>query len=44
MALLPGPDCAGGFCAKADVATIKAADVIKAKRFIEFPLGFRERS
>jgi hypothetical protein len=40
-ALLPGPDCAGGSCAKADVATIKVAEKIaekiRAERFIEFP-------
>jgi len=36
-ALLPGPDWAGGFCAKAEVAVMSAADMIKAERFIEFP-------
>jgi hypothetical protein len=37
-ALLPGPDCAGGSCAKAGVVAAKRdAVMIKAKRFFEFP-------
>jgi hypothetical protein len=35
IALLFGPDCAGGFCAKAGVATINAAHTIKVECLID---------